>query len=157
MALFAATLVAAQHGPGAGPWQTSAPESQGLSTADLAAAAAGANDDMAGRVCYVVVKNGFIVHEQYYNNWQQDSIRAAFSTTKSMCASLYGIAVQQGWANVSTPIAGQGISTRDCNPASTFANVLTMTGRSDSVSDPVRPARVELAISLPACPSTTSC
>ena len=39
---------------------------QGLSTAVLQAAADAVNDEVGNRECYIVVKNGKIVHEQYY-------------------------------------------------------------------------------------------
>jgi CubicO group peptidase (beta-lactamase class C family) len=114
------------------------PESQGLSTGDLAAAAAGANLQMGGRDCYLVVKNGYIVHETYYGNTQATSTRAGWSTTKSMCASLYGVAVQQGWAPqpVSNFVANKGFGTRQCNVAANFQNVLTMTGTSSNIDEP---------------------
>ena len=71
------------------------------------------------------------MHETYYGSTQPHSIRAGYSTTKTMCASLFGIAKQQGWANTSAPIAGQGISTRSCNTNADCSKVLTMTGQSN--------------------------
>jgi CubicO group peptidase (beta-lactamase class C family) len=105
-----------------------------LSTAELEAAAAGANRQMGGRTCYLVVKNGKIVHETYYGSTQPSSIRAGFSTTKSMCASLFGIAKQQGWANTADKIAPTG--SRQCNSDADFSKVLTMTGQSSNLDNP---------------------
>jgi hypothetical protein len=53
-----------------------------------------------------------------------------------MCASLYGVAVEQGWARSSDRIANKNANTRQCNVASDFVNVLTMTGESRDVSNP---------------------
>jgi CubicO group peptidase (beta-lactamase class C family) len=78
------------------------------------------------------VKNGKIVHETYYRNGGESSIRAGFSTTKTMCASLYGIAVEQGWASVTDRIANKNANTRQCDRTASFSNVLDMTGQSSS-------------------------
>jgi hypothetical protein len=126
----------AQLGPGSGPWEIATPESQGLSTSELNAAAAASNNDMGGRVCYLVVKNGKLVHETYYRGTGISSTRAGWSTTKSMCASLYGVAKQQGFANTTLPLADTGVNKLNCNQASDFSNVLTMTGTSSNINNP---------------------
>ena len=42
----------------------------------------------------------------------------------------------QGFANTSTPIAGQGIDKLSCNQQADFGNVLTMTGTSNDLTNP---------------------
>jgi CubicO group peptidase (beta-lactamase class C family) len=86
---------------------------------------------MNNRYCYLVVKNGNIVHEEYRNGRTESSIQAGFSTTKSSCAALFGIAVQQGWADVGDRVLDRISSNRNCVSGATFEDVLSMTGRHD--------------------------
>jgi len=127
--------VSAQRGPGRGPWQTATPASQGLSAADLQDAADETNDGVPGRVCYLVIKNGFIVHEEYYDRWDVNDTRAGWSTTKSHCSSLYGMAHQQGWADHDELVRDR-TDYRNCNRDATFKHVLTMTGESSNINNP---------------------
>lgn len=134
--LLAPPFTSAQLGPGSGPWQQATPESQGLSSEDLDRAARDVESAMSGRVCYLVVKNGVVVKEEYYRGWNERSVQAGWSTTKSLCASLYGVAVQQGWASVDDRVADRNSNTRLCNRDATFKNVLTMTGESRDINNP---------------------
>jgi CubicO group peptidase (beta-lactamase class C family) len=119
-------------GPGRGPWEFATPESQGLSTDALRAAEERVNEEMGGdRFCFIVVKNGYMVHETYRRGHQPSSLFGAWSATKSLCASLYGVAVQQGWANATDMVRERNSNTRQCNADTTFQHVLTMTGTSD--------------------------
>lgn len=49
---------------------------------------------MSGRNCFLVVKQGKIVQEEYYGS-SVDSINTGWSTTKSFCSSMFGIAMAQ--------------------------------------------------------------
>ena len=51
-------------GPGAGPWEMRAPEELGLDGAALDAAEEYVNEEIAGRQCWLVAKDGFIVQER---------------------------------------------------------------------------------------------
>jgi len=103
-------------GPGRGPWEFATPESQGLSTDALRAAEERVNEEMGGdRFCFIVVKNGYMVHETYRRGHQPSSLFGAWSATKSLCASLYGVAVQQGWANATDMVRERNSNTRQCN------------------------------------------
>jgi len=133
--VLAAAAVGAQRGPGQGPWQTATPASQGLSAAELQEAADDTNDDVPGRVCFLVIKNGLIVHEEYYSRWGVNDTRAGWSTTKSHCSSLYGTATQQGWADPDELVRSR-TDTRNCNNDATFRHVLTMTGESRNIDQP---------------------
>lgn len=123
-------------GPGAGPWEVATPESQGLSTEELRTAEEAVNGAMGSRVCYLVVKNGKIVFEAYRGAGNQEREQAAFSATKGMCASLFGVAQEQGWASVDDSVVERNGGARLCNQQATFKNVLTMTGTSPDINNP---------------------
>eukprot|EP01048_Picozoa_sp_COSAG05_P015902 COSAG05_NODE_1974_length_3765_cov_19.906983_4_plen_295_part_00 len=132
--LCAPAMPTRQHtlGPGRGPWQLATPESQGLSSEALRLAEERTNEEMGGdRLCYVVIKNGKLVYEHYRRGHTESSLYGAWSATKSLCASLYGVAVQQGWANPADQVRERNTDTRMCNANTTFRHVLTMTGTSD--------------------------
>lgn len=112
LALLAALLPAAHAavadslglGPGRGAWRTGVPEEHGLSTAELAAAAAAVQARAAERYCLVVVKDGVIVHESYFAN-TSESIYESDSLAKTFTAALVGVAVQQGLVDIDQPLA----------------------------------------------------
>lgn len=113
------------------------PESQGLSFAALDEAEKKSNEALGLRSCFLVTKNGKIVYEKYRLNRTKETVSELFSGTKTMCASLFGTAVQQGWAsdlfklNEHVPTGS-----RLCNPNATFRNVMTMTGESADLEHP---------------------
>lgn len=43
----------------------------------------------------LIVKNGKVVFENYYNDWKQDSLHQLQSATKSIISTLLGCAIQQ--------------------------------------------------------------
>lgn len=129
------SAVAAQNGPGPGPWEKVTPESQGLSSAALQKAADEVSKDVSQRKCFLVVKNGKIVHEQYYGS-SESSVNTGWSTTKSLCSTLFGIARENGWATPATSVVGNVGNARKCNPEATFKEVLTMTGTSPDINTP---------------------
>ena len=55
-------------GPGRGPWSAEPAERHGLSTAGLAKAAELVQEMAPERHCFLVVKDGVVVHETYYGN-----------------------------------------------------------------------------------------
>ena len=124
-------------GPGRGEWAFASAASQGLIEAELERAEILANAEMGDdRLCYMVIKNGFVVYEHYRREHTPSSLNTAWSTTKSLCASLFGVAVEQGWANPADRVAARNADMRECNPDSTFRNVLTMTGQSEDLNNP---------------------
>ena len=59
----------------------------------------------SGTVAIVVVKNGKILLERYYNGHQRDSIGTSFSVAKSVVSSLVGIAIHDGHiASINDPV-----------------------------------------------------
>ena len=58
-----------------------------------------------GTAAIVVIKNGKIVLERYYNGHQRDSIATSFSVAKSVVSSLVGIAIRDGHiASINEPV-----------------------------------------------------
>ena len=76
------------------------------------------------------------VYENYHGRGSVTYASNGFSSTKSSCAALYGIAMEQGWADPSDKVADKNSKTRQCNDDATFQNVLTMTGRSSNLDNP---------------------
>jgi CubicO group peptidase (beta-lactamase class C family) len=129
---LAVDLSASTLGPGRGPWQRASPESQGLSSDLLELAEERTNEEMGGdRLCTVVIKNGYLVYERYRRGHTESSLYGAWSATKSLCPLLYGVAVQQGWADPSDLVRDRNSNTRQCNADTSFRHVMTMTGFSD--------------------------
>ncbi len=54
---------------------------------------------------FIVIKDGVVVYENYFNNTQRDSIVTSFSAAKSITSALIGIAIQEGYIkSVDDPI-----------------------------------------------------
>lgn len=80
-----ATSAPKNFGPGTGPWVVASPEEHGLSSAELQAAADRTKENYSGRKCYLVVKNGEIVFEKYWEGWSESTTTEGYSSTKSSC------------------------------------------------------------------------
>lgn len=48
---------------------------------------------------FIVIKNGVVVYENYFNNTERNSIVTSFSVAKSFTSALIGIAIQEGYIN----------------------------------------------------------
>jgi CubicO group peptidase (beta-lactamase class C family) len=82
-------------------WPTATPEAQGLSHADLAAL-----DEFLGARgthCVAVVRNGYLVHSRYWNGYDARTEQEVFSVSKSVTATLVGIAQDLGRLDVDQP------------------------------------------------------
>ena len=141
-----------EDGPGAGPWEKREPSELGLDGEALDRAEEYVNTEMAGRQCFMVVKDGFIVKEAYRLGHTESSTRSAASVTKSLCSIMYGMAVHQGWADVEDLVRERNSGTRQCNADADFKHVLTMTGRSANAL-PARFIHAAAAASAPLSPS----
>jgi len=90
----------------------------------------------------VVLQNGRIVKEQYWNNWTKDTRYYIASAGKSVTAFLIGIAQQNGLLNIQDKTSDYlGTGWTSLSPAQesliTIRNNLTMTtGLDDGVADP---------------------
>jgi CubicO group peptidase (beta-lactamase class C family) len=128
-------VASAQLGPGSGAWETATPASVGLSDAALTDAAKAVSSAVSGRNCFLVVKQGKIVKEEYYGS-SVSATNTGWSTTKSFCSSMFGVAMAQGWAEHEMKPSEKVKNSRKCNADATFRNVLTMTGTSPDISKP---------------------
>jgi len=86
-------------------WQSTTPEEQGLrfEQLDLINTTIAENNIEIDSV--IVVKNGYIVYEKYYDYWSQYMVHTIQSCTKSFMSALIGIAIDMGYIdNVNQPI-----------------------------------------------------
>jgi CubicO group peptidase (beta-lactamase class C family) len=99
-------------GPGPLPWVPTNPESHGLSAAALAAASSRLSALLPHRYCFLVVKDGHLVHESYSaGNRSSTQIRSQ-SMGKTAVAALIGTLVQQKKIDIDTPLHEYGVRTR---------------------------------------------
>ena len=96
-------------GPGAGPWVSEPAEQHGLSSAALAAAAALVAKEAPERHCFLVVKNGVIVHEQYFGNSSAGDKYESDSLGKQGTALIMAMAATRGLIDLDTPLAHYGV------------------------------------------------
>jgi CubicO group peptidase (beta-lactamase class C family) len=75
-------------------WQTGDPAQHGLDPAKLDAAADYAHG--IGSLCLLVVRNGKVVYERYWDGASQGSVQKSWSIAKSFTSALVGIAVTRG-------------------------------------------------------------
>jgi CubicO group peptidase (beta-lactamase class C family) len=77
-------------------WPTSRPETEGLEPGVLASAYLNASQ-LTHLHSLLVVKNGYLVAEQYFNQQTAMSARPIASVTKSFTSALIGIALREGY------------------------------------------------------------
>jgi CubicO group peptidase (beta-lactamase class C family) len=75
-------------------WPTATPESQGLSTKQLDAAADVADANQS--YCLLVIRHGMLVYERYFNGKDATSENKSWSIAKSYTSTLVGIAIARG-------------------------------------------------------------
>ncbi len=75
-------------------WKTASPEDHGLNPLILSEVHQYIQDD--GRInSFLIVKNGYLVVEEYYNGYDQNSLHNIYSCTKSVMSALIGIAIDK--------------------------------------------------------------
>jgi len=79
-----------------GDWEISTPEEQGLDPLTVAEAYYNA-DKLETIYSLLVVKNGYLVAEKYFNTGSVDELSRRASVTKSYTSALTGIAIDQGY------------------------------------------------------------
>jgi CubicO group peptidase (beta-lactamase class C family) len=90
------TILAAQYRPHPGDdWEVSTPEEQGLDPELLDEFYEDAHD-LDTLYSLLVVKDGFLIAEQYFNGGSADEQTLIQSATKSYISALSGIAIEQG-------------------------------------------------------------
>lgn len=122
-------------------WKTSTPEEQGLDITFLDNADKRIQDNYPNIYSLLVVKNGFLVYEKYYQGMNEKDANPVYSVTKSVMSALTGIAISDGL------IEGKDQKVSDIVPKYfkdvddkrkkdiTVKNVLTMQGGLESVDD----------------------
>lgn len=85
-------------------WPTADPSDYGLSEEGLEEAAA--YSESIGGLCLVVIRDGRLVFERYYNESDADTMHPVWSIAKSYTATLTGIALRRGeLSSVDMPVA----------------------------------------------------
>jgi CubicO group peptidase (beta-lactamase class C family) len=98
-------------------WRSSTPEEQGMDPRLLAQMLADIQQRDLNLHSLLIVRNGYLVSETYFEPYRQDTKHDLYSCTKSFVSTLIGIALDQGYI--------EGIDGRmvDFFPDRTFANL----------------------------------
>ena len=96
-------------GPGLGPWASEPPGPHGLSASNLALAAQRLATATPVRDCFVVVRNGVVVHESYRSGMDNSSLVLIDSIGKTMTALIVGHAVSLGLLDIDKPLQSYGV------------------------------------------------
>lgn len=76
-------------------WSVSTPERQGMDAEKLDAANLRIKENYPNVYSLLVVRNGFLVYEQYYQGMKRNDANSVYSVTKSVLSALTGIAIEQ--------------------------------------------------------------
>ena len=99
--LFALVIFSSCNDEPTGPgdvsynWPTSTPEEQGMNS-QLLTQAISQGENLGFVDCILVIRNGYIVAENYYNGYDKDSPHDVRSVSKSFLSALIGIALRDG-------------------------------------------------------------
>jgi CubicO group peptidase (beta-lactamase class C family) len=113
-------------------WRTSTPEEQGMDSARLAAMLEWVQQQRLNLHSLLVIRNGYIVSETYFDSYRQNDRHQLFSCTKSFIATLIGIALDRGdIQRIDAPVmdffAGRSFTNLDeRKQAMTLQDLLTM-------------------------------
>lgn len=77
-------------------WRSASPEDHGLDNEQLEAMFAYIEKHGINLHSLLIVKDGYIVAEQYYSGFDQNTPHVQYSVTKSFVSSLVGIAMEEG-------------------------------------------------------------
>lgn len=106
--MFTFAFAQSNLGPGQGKWTVDSPEKHGLSSNNLKLA--GKNmEKLKERYCFLVAKDGVIVHEDYYGDTTVDTKYETDSAGKTVQAALLGVAENQGLYDLDTPLEKYGV------------------------------------------------
>ena len=95
--LFCATLAFGADAPWPTTnWSVSTPEEQGMNSAFLDAGDRWVRSSSPNRFSFLVIRNGYLVYEKYYNGRTADSKDHVASISKSFLSALTGIAIDKG-------------------------------------------------------------
>jgi CubicO group peptidase (beta-lactamase class C family) len=113
-------------------WRASTPEQQGMDSGLLAQAVAKVKKDSISLFSLLVIRNGYIVSETYFQGAGAGERREVYSVSKSFTSTLLGIAIDQGLIQGVSPTVASffpGRTFQNDDPrkqAMTLENVLTM-------------------------------
>ncbi|MHB8880707.1 MAG: serine hydrolase domain-containing protein [Thermodesulfovibrionales bacterium] len=80
----------------AGSWRTSSPEAQGIDPEKISALIQEIRTGQKKIHSLLIVRNGYLITEEYFPPYSKDSRHMLFSCTKSITSALVGIAVSDG-------------------------------------------------------------
>ena len=78
-------------------WSTSSPEAQGMDSQKLAEMLAAIEQQHLNLHSLLIIRNGYLVSENYFGSYQPDTRHQLYSVTKSFIATLIGIALDKGY------------------------------------------------------------
>ena len=128
-------------------WETKTPESLGWNTANIAALNTYLSDKHSKS--FIVLHNGKIVMEQYFNGHDAITPRYWASAGKTLTSTVTGIAEQEGFININNKVSdylGTGWTSAPLAKENliTCKNLLSMnSGLDDSLGDDVTPANLQ--------------
>ncbi len=120
-------------------WSTATPESQGLNEQQLVNTDKTIIKNYRNVYSLLIIKNGYMVFEKYYNGARETSYNPVFSVTKSVLSGLTGIAVRDKLIESThqkvSELIPKYFDTIDSPKKKDIAieNVLTMTGGLESI------------------------
>ncbi len=120
-------------------WSTATPESQGLNEQQLVKTDKTIIENYPNVYSLLIIKNGYMVYEKYYNGAKETSYNPVFSVTKSVLSALTGIAVREKLIQSTQQKVSELIPkyfNKIDSPKKkdiTIENVLTMTGGLESI------------------------
>ncbi|MBI9055057.1 MAG: serine hydrolase [Bacteroidales bacterium] len=80
-------------------WRECSPESVGISSEKLKAVYDYCASEDRNSYSFLIIKDGYIIAEKYFQNFSQSSKIHSYSLAKSFTAALTGIAIQKGYIN----------------------------------------------------------
>ncbi|MHA2330794.1 MAG: serine hydrolase domain-containing protein [Candidatus Hodarchaeales archaeon] len=81
-------------------WKTTTPEEQEMNSTVLGTMISHIEERVTGMHSVLVIRNGYIVEEEYFNDWDRDLEHELYSCTKSVTSALVGIAIDQGYFEI---------------------------------------------------------
>ena len=76
-------------------WKVASPESVNIDSNKLLAIDKEIEVRLRGVNCFLIIKNGTIVHEKYFNSYNREQINHMCSVTKTIISALIGIAIDK--------------------------------------------------------------
>ncbi|MCP4115108.1 MAG: serine hydrolase [Desulfobacteraceae bacterium] len=80
-------------------WAEATPESMGMDPEKLAAVHGYCSREFRDTCSYMIIKDGYIVQEAYFNGTARETPFESYSIAKNVTSALTGIAIEQGYIN----------------------------------------------------------